>query len=583
LDTDVTVIYNLLLAGSAAELLTVLLEGMPIRRVRLLVAVVAAIALLTGACTHDDTGGGGDARKPDTAENGRPGGKWFDIACNVPLHTLRIIDRGTVVGRSPDIIFLPKRPHFAGGFNYTSHSGSDDYLQEVPLTFYGPGFIRRQGTIELARQVTVADIAPTIAELIDFPLPKDRQGTVVKEALRPPEERPGKPALVIVVAWDGGGLNVLDRWPHAWPNLDRLGQLGTEVAGAIVGSSPSTTPAVHATIGTGVFPSRHKTVDTYMRVGDEIEEAWADVSPKQLRVTTLADLYDRASDNEPKVGLVAKHGWHLGMLGHGAATPGGDHDVAVLISNSGETATNPSFYSLPPSAVDVPGLDDAIRSVDADDGAIDSQWMDHELTGIAKGTPVWTKHQSDITKSVLTGEGFGQDDIPDLFFTNYKELDLVGHEYNMVNPEVRSVLMYTDAELAVLEAYLNQSVGRNRWVMIVTADHGQQPEASAIDAWPISVMAMAADLTAHLDLERGELVQQTRVTGLWLDRGALKSAGGSLGEAAEFLLDYTIEDNAQGDIPAEYRSRRKENLLEAVLPTRRLEDVIACAKESGGK
>lgn len=552
---------------------------MPIKRVSVLVAIVAATGLLTAACTENDTGGGGAGREVGSTGNERVGGNWFDIACGVPLRTLRIVDRGTVVGRSPDITFLPKRPHFTGGFDYTSHSGPDDYLQDVPLTFYGPGFIRRQGTIELDRQPTVADIAPTIAELIDFPFPEGRPGIPVEEALLPPEERAGKPAVVMVVVWDGGGLNVLDEWPDAWPNLMRFGELGTAVDGTIVGSSPSVTPAVHATIGTGAFPNHHKAVDIYMRVGDEIQEAWADVSPKLLRMPTLADLYDRANDNEPEIGVIAEHPWHFGMLGHGAATPGGDQDMAALINHSGETDTNPSLYSLPSSAIDVPGLDDAIRSVDADDGAIDSQWMGHELTGIAKGTPAWIKHQSNITKSVLTGEGFGQDDIPDLFFTNYKVLDLIGHEYNMVNPEVRSALEYTDTELAVLEDYLNQSVGRNRWVMIVTADHGQQPDASAIDAWPIGVQEMAADLAAHFDLEQDELVQETRVTGLWLDREALESAGGSLGEAAEFLLDYTIADNAPGDIPPEYRSRRNERLIETVLPSERLADIIECAEE----
>lgn len=559
-------------------------EGIAIKRVSVLITVLAAIGLLMVACTQNDSGEG-DARESDSprsgddSRTGAAGGKWFDRACNVPLRQLRIVDRGTVVGRSPDITFLPKRPHYAGGFNSTSHSGPDDYLQEVPLTFYGPGFIREQGMIELDRQATVADIAPTIAELIDFPFPKDRPGTVIQEALLPPEERAGKPAVVVVVAWDGGGLNVLDQWPDAWPNLKRLGTRGTDVAGAIVGSSPSVTPAVHATIGTGAFPDRHKAVDIYMRAGGRIQQAWADVSPKLLRMTTLADIYDRANGNEPKIGLVAEHAWHFGMIGHGAATPGGDHDVAALISYSGTTETNPSLYSLPPSAVDVPGLDEALRSVDADDGEIDSQWLGHELTGIAKGTPVWIKQQTNINKSVLSGEGFGQDDIPDLFFTNYKVLDLVGHEYNMINPEVRSALEYTDADLADLETHLNQTVGRSRWVMIVTADHGQQPIASAIDAWPISVQEMAADLAAHFELEE-ELVQETRVTGLWLDQVALESVGGSIDEVAEFLLDYTIEDNAQDDIPAEYRSRRSEKIIQTILPSEQLADIMACAEGS---
>jgi hypothetical protein len=60
--------------------------------------------------------------------------------------------------------------------------------------------------------------------------------------------------------------------------------------------------------------------------------------------------------------------------------------------------------------------------------------------------------------------------------------------------------------------------------------------------------------------------RETRVTG-WLDQDALESVGGSIDEVAEFLVDCTIEDNAPGDIPAEYHSRRDEKLIEAIFPT----------------
>ncbi len=114
----------------------------------------------------------------------------------------------------------------------------------------------------------------------------------------------------------------------------------------------------------------------------------------------LADLYDRAAGNEPLVGLVSEHPWHFGMMGRGASFPAGDNDIAVAFNAQGKSITNPSIYSLPASGVAVPGLEDAIRDLDSEDGAIDSRWMGGELEGNAKGTPAWTTYQTRVIESV---------------------------------------------------------------------------------------------------------------------------------------------------------------------------------------
>ena len=550
-------------------------------------AVIIAFALVASACISQDEGGGPSESEPGTGDNNpqaqrEPGG-WFDVACSLDPIILRRVKRSTDIRRSPDITFFPRRPHLIGGVEYTGHSGADEYLQRVPLAFFGPGFVRPRGTVSPDREVTVADIAPTIAELIDTPFPSDRPGRIIRGALLPRAERNGTPSMVVTVVWDGGGMNVLEQWPDAWPNLKRLTQRGTSVSNATVGSSPSVTPAVHATIGTGTFPQDHGLIDSFVRIRGEIVDAWdAEVSPRFLRKPTLADLYDRRAGNVPVIGLVAEHAWHFGMIGQGAHFPGGDKDIAIKISSEGKTGTNPAFYSLPDSAVDVQGLDEAIRTLDSDDGALDSRWLDTPLDDLAKGTPAWSIFQTMITEQVLTNEGFGQDDVPDLFFTNYKQLDLAGHDYNMVNREVRSSLEYTDAELPKLMTILDRMVGRNNWVMVVTADHGQQPSAQSIDAWPIQNSDVAGDLASHFQVERDDLIKQARVTGYWLDRKVLREAGGNLVDVAEFFLDYTIKDNGSDETLEAFRSRAGEHLFQAALPSSRVADALACAKKRAG-
>jgi arylsulfatase A-like enzyme len=72
--------------------------------------------------------------------------------------------------------------------------------------FYGPGYIK-PGTYDA--DATVADMAPTMAELMDFEEFPERDGRVLEEALKPAESRTTPPRLIFTLVWDGGGDNLL--------------------------------------------------------------------------------------------------------------------------------------------------------------------------------------------------------------------------------------------------------------------------------------------------------------------------------------------------------------------------------------
>ena len=176
-------------------------------------------------------------------------------ACRLPAHWVTYIRRGWNPGpeRAADLILVPKAPHFVGTRINTSHSGPYGFLQRVPLVFYGPGYVRPLGRHRPGREVTVADIPPTYAKVMGFPWPR-RDGAPISEIL---EEEATPPRLIVTISIDGGGWNVLNRWPRAWPNLATLIEKGTNVEGAVVGSSPSITPAIHTSMSTGFWPRRH--------------------------------------------------------------------------------------------------------------------------------------------------------------------------------------------------------------------------------------------------------------------------------------------------------------------------------------
>ncbi|MDQ3985624.1 MAG: alkaline phosphatase family protein [Actinomycetota bacterium] len=496
-------------------------------------------------------------------------------------HLVRI-DRGTYPGRSPEIIAVPRRPHFFGtrDFLWTSHNGPWDYLEEVPLVFYGPGFVRAQGKISLDREVTVADVAPTLAELLDVPWPDARPGRPIGEALVPKRRRPVGPALVLVVVWDGGGTNVLDRWPEAWTTLAELSQAGTSISEAIVGSAPTVTPPVHTTIGTGAFPNQHGIVELVQRRGDDVADPFEALSPQNLLIPSFADLYDPRTGNEAEIGLFAEEGWQFGMMGHGAGLPGGDKDVAITQGRGrGEIVTNSRFYSLPDYLIDLPGYERYTARVDRSDSKLDRKWRGHNVLyeHDLVYSPVWTLYQTKLIKTLWDREGYGNDDITDLFFVNYKFIDHAGHKFNMVNDEVADAIRYSDEALNELKEFLDSHVGRKKWVVVVTADHGQQPISEATNGWPIDVDILSSDIAEHFDLPVDRLIEADRPMSLWLDAETMRSEDITEEEIADYVMSYTIEDSAQGrEVPESFENRLQERLFAAAFPSSRLSEIRRC-------
>lgn len=591
----------------------------PLRRAAGTALVVLAIA--GAGCTGSgapDQGAGAQTQSASSQANGgaslttREGGTdqltrrargsaWFKAACSLPEARLRRIARGLFPGRGPDLVLAPRAPNYVATFGTTSHSGPWNYLQKVPLVLYGPGYIKAQGGLRLEREVTVADLAPTLAELLDVPWPDDRWGKPISEALVPAAQRPVPPRLIVTVVWDGGGWNVLERWPDSWPFLRQVMDRGTSVEGAIVGSSPSVTPAIHTSIGTGTLPSQHGIADIPIRAEGTVADSFRDTSGELMKVPTLADLYDPMIANKAKVALLATKSWHLGLLGRGSAfrpgelassptegsPPPGDKDIAVIAEGPGEGMfTNPDLYRMPEYLRRVPGLSEDVHTTDIGDGLLDSAWMGHEVLqdpSLLHFTPAWVLYQTRLLESLVDHEDMGGDDVSDLLFTNYKSIDEVGHRYNMVNPEMEAIVGYSDQGLEELTGWLDDEVGRGRWVLAFTADHGQAPAAEVVGAWPIHIVTLVDGLAERFGVDPGDLIKAQRPTGLWLNRSVMGASGITLEAMADWLTSYTLEENIpEGTTPPEqYGSRLGEEIFEAVFPARWLPDILECATGGG--
>lgn len=550
-------------------------------------ALLVSSSLLAGACKMTSAAPGpipeGSRATPGPSVALAPGA-LADAACALPHRYLLRIWRGTFPGRSGQILLVPKEPNFLGT-NFP-HSGPWDYLQEVPLLWYGPGIVPARGAVQ--RPASIADIAPTQAKLLGFPFP-DVDGRPLPEIPAPASP----PRLIVTLVWDAGGSSLLDTFPQDWPHLKSLIPQGVWYAKAEVGSSPSITPATHATIGTGEYPMHTGQTDAEFFVGDEIVRAGA-LGPLLMMRPTLADLYDRAMGNRPLVGALASVTWHLNMMGHGAAWGGGDRDIAVLrvptaADNEGAEGTvwnlqgkNRPFFRFPAYVNDLPPLSAYTREVDRADGALDGRWRDNSIEQFEQGwaTPARIPYQERMVEEVIAREGFGADDVPDLLFINFKAIDHVSHIWSVNSPEMRDTLRFQDAALGAFVRFLDRQVGRGNYVLVLTADHGAQFDPEVSGAFQVTPRELQADLEAAFPSATGRSVfAAVRTSQVYLHERAMRASGYTVEEIARWLLAYTEGQGAPegpGSLP---EGRRDEPFFSAVIPTDLLPR-LACLPEA---
>jgi predicted AlkP superfamily pyrophosphatase or phosphodiesterase len=374
------------------------------------------------------------------------------------------------------------------------------------------------------------------------------QGHPLREIARTAGGRPAPTAIVTVIL-DGGGWNVLQEHPGAWPEIARLAAAGTTYENATNGSAPSITGAIHATFGTGDYPEKHGIPGNQLRTaGGKIQDSWmGKADPRFLRQPTISDLWDAHAHNRAIVAAVAMEGWHLGMLGHGAATPGGDKDIAAIWKQdpSGWT-TNPSYYTLPSYVRGMPlsRLRSYERRLDGRDGVHDGKWFGHSLKSlrdpvVRPGTPAFVHFTGDAVNRVLSHESFGKDRITDLLWVEFKAPDFTGHLWNMVSPEEGDVLREVDRQIARLKAELDRKLGRGNYVLAISADHGQQPLPDALGGWRIDATELGNDINARF----GKVVRKVTPVDIYLDPAALADSDYTADDIARFLGTYTLGDN----------------------------------------
>jgi predicted AlkP superfamily pyrophosphatase or phosphodiesterase len=494
--------------------------------------------------------------------------------CGSVKHELLLrVARGYFPGRSGQIQFVAHEPNFVDGG--LTHSGPWDYDQEVPLLFYGPGWFKPGS---YSQPATLADVAPTEAAMLGFDGFHPPDGRSLSEALAGGSKPP--PRVLVTMVWDSAGMDLLNRWPKATPYLSSLRKRGAWFSNVIVGASPSNTPVGHATIGTGAYPDHNGFADEYIYMNGKMQKP-NENGPGFLIDPTLADQYDTAMGNKPKVAMIATLSAHIMMESHGTMWGGGDRDIAVTrektdAATAGAEGVSWSltpdmapFYDLPDYVNKIGDLSKWTSILDAEDGKRDGKWRQNTISQLNGGfdTPARTPYQTELVKAVVRNEGFGADNVPDLLDLNYKAIDTLGHAYSADGIELSDALEWQDRDLKGFVAFMNHQVGKGKWAMVLTADHGMMRDPNVTGAFRIGIDELTADIEKRFDSDGDNvsMVIKVRPTELWLNEAEVADNGTSDAEIADYIDGLTQQDTLKANLaPAPDPSAR---VFDAAFPS----------------
>ena len=93
-------------------------------------------------------------------------------------------------------------------------------------------------------------------------------------------------------------------------------------------------------------------------------------------------------------------------------------------------------------------------------------------TSLLRWTPGGNTITTDLALAALKGEAMGQDAITDLLAISYSAPDELGHDMGIRALEMEDMYLRLDIELARLFKALDQQVGKGKYTVFLTADHG---------------------------------------------------------------------------------------------------------------
>ena len=278
---------------------------------------------------------------------------------------------------------------------------------------------------------------------------------------------------------------------------------------------PTYTGPGHSSIYTGATPKSHGIIanDWYSKANSKMQYCVEDssvksvgcnnksgkMSPKKQLSSTIGDELKMSSNNQSKVFAVAlKDRSAVLPAGHAAnAAYWFDDETGNFISSSWYQNELPQWlqkFNTEKKAVkyleqnwkplyDIKTYTNSLQDdnrYEASPNKMDKstfnydyiRFVDSYEVAIIKATPYGNSITSDLAKACIRNEKMGKDQVVDLFCLSYSSTDIVAHSYGPRSIEIEDMYLRLDKEIESLLNFLDLEVGKESYLVFLTADHG---------------------------------------------------------------------------------------------------------------
>lgn len=302
---------------------------------------------------------------------------------------------------------------------------------------------------------------------------------------------------------------------------------------------PTYTGPGHASIYTGTSPATHGIIGndwfvketgkmTYCTYDENVkpvgtENAAGSMSPKNLLVTTIGDELKLNTNQQSKVFSVsfkdrssilpAGHSangafWFDGSTGNFISSSHYMKQLPAWVNDFNNLQLAKQYLSkgwntLYPISIYVESIADQNNYEEAPNKKEKPVFpydykmqLDQGDYSILRSTPYGNTIVKDLALACLKSEQLGKGNVADMLCISFSSTDYVGHYYGPRSVEVEDVYLRLDKDLEDLINTLNATIGKDNYVLFLTADHG------------------VSDVPAHL--------KDLKIPGGYVDEGALK-------------------------------------------------------------
>lgn len=418
-----------------------------------------------------------------------------------------------------------------------------------------------------------------------------------------------RPKLVVGLVIDQMRWDFLYRYYDRYqPNggFKRLLNNGFTCENTFINYLPSVTACGHTAIFSGAVPSvsgitgndwwDYKKGDFVYCSGDDSAQTVGSttelgkMSPRNMLVNTIGDELKLATNFRSKVfGIALKDRGAILTAGHTAdAAYWYDDKTGNWISSTYYMKTLPSWVT----AVNKRKMADScyqapwklLYPVETYTQSYTTQTsFEYNLSsyigknyGFLKVIPAGNTLTVEMAKSLISNEQLGADNETDLLAISFSTPDYVGHTFGPNSIEAEDIYLRLDKDLGDFLNYLDNKIGKNEYLVFLTADHGgaQVPslmKQNKIPSGNTDVETIYNELSTLLTEKYStqNLCIAVMNYQVYLDRDSISKKNLSLDSVGKTCIDFLLKQ------PGIQNAVLQKNLTKAVLPYKINEAVTA--------